>query len=228
MFTAMFWAVLNWLAIEKKGESERLLWFDPTWRLWGGSDANIPCPPLRFPLPFSSLSKSCLSVGWHIQICFIWFVRPILELIRFSSKFIFVGKLPSNLFFWFSSLDNPLTFPPSPYEFSSPLKVEKLLWWNTERGWQHALRWSFINQSAVWSPSSISHHRCSSVQKVARAKSEGSTIYLEVYMLCASVCMGFLLTSECIIVHWFMNLCFHDSCMHLQLKEKTWIICQRG
>lgn len=153
-----------------------------------------------------------------------------LDLFWNKSDFLPSSNLSLNfqtLFFSFSSLDKPLSFSPCPCEFPSPLKVEKLLWWNTERGRRHASRWSFINQSAVWSPSSISHHRRGSVQKVAQAMSQGSTIYSGVYVLCESVCMVFLLTSECTIVHWFMNMCFHESCMLLYIHslERKNIVC---
>lgn len=122
-----------------------------------------------------------------------------------------------SFFFKFPSLDNSLTFPPSN------------LWWNTERGQQHALRWSFINQSAVWSPSSISHHRRGSVQKVAQAMSQGSAIYLKLYVPCEGACMVFLLTSECTIVRWFMNMYFHESrmllCIHsLERKHGSFVM----
>lgn len=81
----------------------------------------------------------------------------------------------------------------------------------------------------MWSPSSISHHRRGSVQKVAQAMSQGSAVYLELYVLCGGACMVFLLTSECTIVRWFMNMYFHESrvllCIHgLERKHGSFVM----
>lgn len=93
------------------------------------------------------------------------------------------------------------------------LWVEKLLWWNTEWGRQHAPRWSFINQSAVWSPSSISHHRSGSVQKGAQAMSQGSTIYLRVQRFVMVCIWCFYWPVNAPLYTDLLNMYFHESCM---------------
>lgn len=111
MFTAMFQAVLNWSAIEKKKKSKVRAAV-----IWSHLEmvGSFRCKHALLSTPtFLLLFFISLPVVWHIQECLIWFVRRIMELIWFSSKFKFVCKLPST-FFLFSSPDNPLTFPLSP------------------------------------------------------------------------------------------------------------------
>lgn len=131
-----------------------------------------------------------------------------------------------------------LSSPPFHSLFRSPAlvnashfsKLKSYLWQNTQWGWWRVLRWSFINQSAVWSLGSISHHRLGSVEKVAWAMSQGSTIYLVgVRALCKcvyGVSIDQRMHHYTQIYEYVLSWVLH-AYMHSQFIGKTWFICQR-